>query len=236
MFEPEFKSKDQWEAQRRVIARYGNESLRCPQNDLLTPDVASKFDKYEWLALKRFHQFCQTLRTSEHGDSRDSALRERLPDSPAVQHGFLVAGRLINYGKQAYLIFCEKDRREASIPELIHLLKSQQAFEELALFLAKLPNPVNREYEMTYSLTSLFYSSNSIPPFIVQSQADNSLVIFPQEALEDQALHLTHGWRKNSFGDYAVCPAHKVFLRRLWDSMLDECAADPSLFAADFVS
>lgn len=239
MIEEAFNPSEEWLSKERVISIFGNESLANPSKTIQLVEADIPSDKYLKLALQRYEEFKEKLTNSDRGNENDNYLRERFSKSYSVEHGYSVMGRILSYAVRAYLNYCREEASEPCITELAELLRSKQAFEELVLFLALLPNVINQIYEQAYELLQpSFKCDSNIIPYQVSKRGDGVLIIYPAENLEDSVLinSIPYTFNKSINNPSSICPASRVFLKKLWNNLINTCERDPDLFASDFSS
>ncbi|MEK7603217.1 MAG: hypothetical protein AAB459_03165 [Patescibacteria group bacterium] len=223
MSEFETKPKDMFEAQQRLVGRYGNLAIKHgPAPDIsASPYLPSELDPFETMAMKCYGRFVQESKGTK---------------SDAIRNGYMICGRILGYSVRAYQEFCIKGNRQNNINELINLLKSPQVYDELVKFLAKMPNEINRIFEESYSLVTAYYRGNgNYSPFRISENSNGELIIYPDEELEDQAYRQCPRAEKSYYGDYAYCPASEVLLPNLWQHMIDLVATEPDILHSERV-
>lgn len=215
----------------RVLGVHGK-AFATGHGDLENFPVDTSAGRYEAQALRTHRKYLNSLQESSHISQQDSEIRTKLLNSGGVLHGFRVMGRILSQAKGAYFEYCQREHTQPDMHELLTLLRSDQAYNELVKFIAEMPGYVNRNYEEAYGLDCIQKDEPlQGSSFVVIAQKGDRLIIFPQENLESSASALSGSWYgKDTF---AVCPASKVFLRKLWDILLTDCATLPELFQAD---
>src|SRR3989344_129061 len=226
------KTAELWHTQQRLIGRACNAALRAEG----TPEVDAhgETDKYVLLALSLREKFRYELDTMPEEQSLSAtATRERMDTSDAVTNGFRVIGCLLSFGVDAYLTYCAENAVKPDAEELRSALKDPDSEARLISWFANTDNARNKVREENFSLTNQGFR-------LSKHCGDNAFVCRKDAITGKLSIGYDAGYFAQAMGftasmpeipeDVAAikrCPAHDVFLPKLWDTMVDISCGTP---------
>lgn len=239
--EGQFGNSEKWATQQLVIGRIGHASLR--QDIELPPDQNYRKHKYETLALSYFANFAQAASTVDLSHSDPSVTDNRTSEARRMSHsgstrvGFEAMGYLLYYGVSAYKSYCDTNDLIPSLGQLESTLKHRETEKRFLTWFANVPNDVNRIREEVFGLRPFSFNPNpEMNAFICRPDRNGNLHIGPDTRMYIEAVNLTNMDQlviDENNESTERCPAHDVFLPKLWREMVVSACTIPEFAAAD---